>query len=171
MNILDVIVIIIIVAAIIIETIRGFGKSVFDALAIYGVLWAAAAIAPSFAHVFPIAKDPGVCLSFAYAFTFVLGAIISLILSHYAYNSILLHTGMFDQLLGLIVGIAVGVMISHAITRSVVFSDVSGEKAGEMVATGLISKEMYDFENYHNTIDTITGAATYHKELPNVAGK
>jgi uncharacterized membrane protein required for colicin V production len=165
MNWLDVLVIMILVAAVIIEALRGFGRAVFDALALYGVLWLASMGAAPFAKILPLSSNPSVALAFAYSIIAVAGGVIGLILAHYAYATMLLHAGMFDHFLGLALGVAVGMMFSHALVKTIALSDPSGDGSGALVATGTVSSEMYDFHNYHSIVDGITGAANYHREI------
>jgi uncharacterized membrane protein required for colicin V production len=164
-NWLDVFVLMIIVAATVLETIRGFGRAVFDALAIYGILWVASACAAPVAHIMPVGKDDGINLAVAYSGIAVLGSVLGLFLAHLCYNATLPHAGMFDQFLGLALGVAVGTMFAHCLVRGIAFSDPTGDGSGVLVTTGVVSSEMYDFHTYHALVDSITGAVSYHREI------
>jgi len=165
MNWLDVLIIITLVVAVIVETMRGFGKAVFDALALFGVLWLSATAAAPFAKVLPLSSDPAVAKAYAYGIVAVAGIIGGLTLAHFAYQNMLLNAGMFDHFLGLVLGVGVGMMLSHGLVRSMAMSDPEGKASAQVVMAGPVSSEMYDFHNYHSVVDQITGAANYHREL------
>jgi uncharacterized membrane protein required for colicin V production len=168
MNWLDILVIIMIVAATALEAIRGFGRAIFDALAIYGVLWLASTAAAPVAHIMPIGKDSGINLAFGYCLVAVLGSIVGLVIAHFCYAATLPHAGMFDTFFGLALGVGVGLMFCHCLVRGIAFSDPNGDGSGALVSTGVVSSEVYDFHSCHSIVDSITGAASYHRELPNV---
>lgn len=165
MNWLDVLVVMIIGVAVITETIRGFGRAAFDALALYGVLWLASWAAAPVSKVLPISGSHEMALAAAYGIVAVAGGVLGLILSHVAYGSLLLNAGMFDHFLGLIAGIAVGVMLSHGLTRSVAYADAGVDGSSQVVSSGVVSSELYDFHGYHAVLDQLTGAVSYHREL------
>jgi hypothetical protein len=138
---------------------------VFDAMLFYGVLWVASIAAPPFAKMMPLSNNPGVAMAFAYSIVAVAGGVVALILSHFAYASLLPHAGMFDHFLGLALGVAVGIMLSHAIVKTIAYSDPNGDGNGAVMASSSVASEMYDFHNYHSVVDQITGAANYHREI------
>src|SRR3569833_2263478 len=165
MNWLDVLIIITLVVAVIVETMRGFGRAVFAALALFGVLWLASTASGPISHAMPLSSDPGVAKAYAYGILAVGGTVVGLMLSHFAYASMLLHAGMFDHFLGLVLGVCVGMMLSHGMVRSMALSDPDGKGSAQVVMDGPVSSEMYDFHNYHTVVDQITGAANNHREL------
>jgi len=166
MNWLDLLVIVILVGAVIVETMRGFGKAVFDALIIYGVLWLAFVAAPPFAKAMPMSNNSSMAMAYAYGIVATAGIGIGLVLSRFAYGSLLPHAGMFDHFLGLVLGVFVGMMFSHALVKTVHFSDQAGtDPSTGVVATGPVASEMYDFHNYHSVVDQITGIESYHREI------
>lgn len=165
MNWLDVVLILILVAAVIVEAIRGFGRAAFDALALYGVLWLSSIAAAPFAKALPLSSDPNIAHAYAYAIVAVVGAGVGLLLSHFAYQNMLLSAGMFDHFLGLVLGVFVGMMFSHAVVRSIAMTDPNGNGTAAVVSSGQVSSELYDFHNYHTVVDQITGAANYHREI------
>lgn len=165
MNWVDVLVILTLVAAVIVETMRGFGRAAFDALALFGVLWLASTAAAPFSKILPLSSDPSVAKAYAYGILAVGGTVLGLGLSHFAYQSMLLNAGMFDHFLGLVLGVLVGMMFCHGIVRTMAMSDPKGEGSAAVVMAGPVASEMYDFHNYHSVVDEITGAANYHREL------
>ena len=140
MNWLDVLIIVTLVVAVIVETLRGFGRAVFDALALFGVLWLASTAAAPFAKVLPLSSDPAVAKAFAYGVVAVVGTIGGLTLSHFAYQNMLLNAGMFDHFLGLALGVGVGMMLSHGFVRSMAMSDPDGKSSASVVMAGSVSR-------------------------------
>jgi uncharacterized membrane protein required for colicin V production len=162
MSWLDVLAILILLAATVLQTMRGFGRAVFDTMAIYGVLWLASVSAEPVAHMVPIGSDKAVNLAFAYGLVGILGSIVGLVLSHFCYQATLPHAGMFEHFFGLMLGVAVGAMFCHMLMRGIAFADPNGDGSGELVTSGIVASEMYDFHTYHSIVDSITGLTADH---------
>jgi uncharacterized membrane protein required for colicin V production len=164
MNWLDVLVVVIIVGAAVAETIRGFGRAIFDALALYGMLWVAATFAAPLCPFLRISNQHNMNVAFAYCLLAGAGALIALGLARFAYSTTIPNAGMFDRLLGLVVGIGVGVMLAHGLVRGVTLSSQAGVGPA-VVSAGGVASEIFDFHSYHAIMDSLTGAVSYHREL------
>ncbi len=166
---LDVVLVLLLLGVAALEMYRGFGRAVFDALALYGALWGANALSVPLAASIHVSSHPGVNHCASYGLLLVVLGALSLGVSRLVYNMTLMHTGMFEGLLGLGAGVAVGMMLAHGLVRVIVLSDPSGN-AAQMVAGSFMGNEMLDFTTYHSVIDALSGAANTHRQLPDVNG-
>ena len=172
MNWLDIILGLLIAGIAVVGLVRGFGKTVFDALGLYAALWIASALAPPLAaHVSFQAGGPGVNLSWALGLLFVAFGALMLGVSWYVFGMTQLNAGMFDKLLGMVAGIAAGMILAHLVVTGLVTADPRLEASAAQVASGTVGNEMYSFPTYHSVMDAITGVKTYHRELLDVGGK
>lgn len=170
MNWLDIILLLLVVGVAVLEAFRGFGRAIFDALGLFAALWLAGALSPGLAPHMPLHTGAGADHSHAFSLLFVLLSLLCLGVSRFVHGMTLIHTGMFEALLGLTAGVAVGMVAAHAVTCALVMADPGGRHGAALVAGGAISSEAFSFTTYHSVMDTLTGATTYRRSLPNVAG-
>ena len=172
MNWLDIVLLLLILGVGAVGASRGFGRAGLDALGLYAALWAASALAPMLAaHVGFAAGGAGVNRSWAFGLLFAgLGAA-SLAAAWYVHGLLQVSAGMFDKLFGLTAGVGAGVILAHALTFVLVTADPRHSGSAALVGQGIVSDEVYSFPAYHVALDTITGAGTYRRSLPDVTAK
>ena len=172
MNWLDIILLLLIVGTAVVGTVRGLGRAAFDALGLYAALWAASTLAPLVAvHLTLNAGGAAVNQSWIFGILFVLLGVLMLGVSWYVHSLTRFDAGMFDKLLGLAAGVAMGVIVAHSLVSALVTSDPHRVASAALVADAPVGREVYGFPTYHSVLDTITGATTYRRDLPNVGGK
>ena len=172
MNGLDVFIILLIAGFVVLGAVRGFGQTAYDALGLYSALWLANTFSiPLAAHANFHTGGAGINHSWAYSLLFIVFSVILFFVSKYAYGMTLLNAGMFDKLLGITAGVIAGVILAHSLTVALIMADPERQGMGGQVAQGMVSDELYSFPGYHSVLDTITGATSYRRELPNMAGK
>ena len=173
MNWLDIFSGLIIAAGLIVGMVRGFGKTGLDALALYAALWIASLLAPLLAsHISFHAGGAGLNESWALGLLFfVIGGLL-VGASWYVHGMTQWNAGMFDKLLGLCAGATVGMILAHTLVAGLVMGGAVSDSQQEASSSlGTVSGELYDFPAYHSVMNTITGAGTYRRELPNIGGK
>lgn len=172
MNWLDIVLLLLIVGVAVFGMARGFGKTAFDALALYGALWLASTLAPLLAtHLSLHAGGAAVNQSWAFGLLFVVCGALCLGIAWYGYGMTQLNAGMFDKLFGGAAGVAAGMILAHGLVSALVTSDPQRVASAVLVRQGAVGLEMYSFPTYHATVDTITGAKTYRRALPDAGGK
>jgi uncharacterized membrane protein required for colicin V production len=167
-NWLDVVLLLLLLGVAGLEMFRGFGRAVLDALALYGALWSADALSPSVADNLRLTAHPDVNHCVAYGLLLLALGAASLGLSRLVYNLTLMHTGMFEGLLGLGAGLAVGMILAHGLVRVMVMSDPTG-RAGQTVTESFLGNEMLSFTTYHSIIDTLSSDTATQRDLPDVS--
>ncbi len=172
MNWLDILLLLLIAGAGALGLKRGFGRAAFDALGLYAALWLASALAPLLAaHLNLQAGGSGVNRSWAFGLLFVALGALCLGIAWYCHGLTQFEAGFFDKLFGLVGGVAVGMILAHGLVAVLVTSDPQREASAALVSQGTVGTELYSFPAYHSAVDTLTGATTYRRELPNVGGK
>ena len=166
MNWLDIVLILVIGAVAVVQMVRGFGRAAFDALLLYAALWGADAAALPLAQHVHLANGAAVNHADADALLLVVFGAAALGLSRWVYGMTLFDAGMFDGLLGLGAGLVAGMVAAHGIVHALAMADPDGIGNAVLVANSLVGREMLDFPTFHSVMDTITGAASYHREMP-----
>lgn len=162
---LDIILGVLLVGVAVVEMCRGFGRSIFDALALYGALW----LSDAATRFIPAGSTPlsHGCL---FGLLFLTFGALSIVVSRIVYHATLVHTGMFEGLLGAVAGVAVGMILAHGLVRTVILSDTAGQSGARLVSESFLGSEMLSFTTYHSVLETLTGITNTHRALPNVAG-
>lgn len=172
MNWLDIVLLALILGVGVVGARRGFGRAALDALGLYAALWAASGLAPVLAaHVGFAPGGAGVNRSWAFGLLFASLGGVALALAWYVHGLLQVSAGMFDKLLGLMAGAGAGVVLAHALTLALVTADPQHRGGAALVGQGMVSDEVYSFPAYHVALDTVTGAGTYRRSLPDVGGK
>ncbi len=172
MNWLDIFLLLLLAGAAVLGAARGFGRAALDALGLYAALCLASFLAPLLAaHLTLTAGGAAENRGWAFAMLFVLLGALALGLAWYCHGLTRFEAGAFDKLFGLVGGAALGVILAHGLVNTLVTSDPKRVASAALVSRGAVGTELYSFPSYHSAMDTITGAASYRRELPNVAGK
>jgi uncharacterized membrane protein required for colicin V production len=170
MNALDIGLLVLIAAVGVAGLVRGFGRTMLDALALYAGLWAASLAAPQVAARISLhAGGSAVNQSWAFALLFVVFGVLLLGVSWYVYGLTQFDAGMFDKLFGLAAGLAAGAIVSHVVVSALVTADPACTASAALVSSGTVGNELYSFSSYHALMDTITGAKTYMRDASNPA--
>lgn len=141
-----------------IEAFRGFGRAVFDALALYiALVISHCAYTPlaSLVHFHSGAADNH---AVAYAVCFGLSAVVMLLVARFVYGTMLYNAGVFDQLLGVVAGIVIGVMVAHGITTSIALTDPTGNGEVAAYTDTPLGDEVLNFTSYHHFMETISSS-------------
>lgn len=172
MNWLDILLLLLIAGAGALGLNHGFGRAAFDALGLYAALWLTSTLAPPLAAQLSLhVGGAAVNRSWAFGLLFVILGTLCLGIACYCHGLTQFEAGSFDKLFGLVGGIAAGMILAHGLVSTLVTSDPQREASAALVSQGTVGTEMYSFSAYHSAIDTLTGATSYRRELPNIAGK
>jgi uncharacterized membrane protein required for colicin V production len=172
MNWLDIVLIALIAGIALLGMARGFGRTAFDALGLYGALWLASTLAPLLAaHLSLHSGGADVNRSWAFGLLFIVLGGVCLGIAWYCHGLTQFQAGMFDKLLALVAGAVAGTILAHVLVSALVTADPQQEASAALVGQGTVGTELYSFPTYHTVLNTITGAGTYRRELPNVGGK
>jgi len=113
MMLVDVIVVLIFVVITVVESVRGFGRALFDTIALIVVLKACKLLSPSLASSVIFYGSPTANAGFSFLLLFVVMGVVGLILAKLLYEALLWTLDAFDTFVGGLIGlIASGVVAS-----------------------------------------------------------
>ncbi len=165
MNWLDVVVLMILAGVVALESTRGFGQTLLDALLLYGVLWLADLGAPLLAHTLHLAPDAAANRGIAYGLLLAGLGSIGFVFSLYLHRQTMIDAGVCERLFGLAAGCAVGMMAAHGFMRLVALN-LTGSAHEALIAGSFLGNEMLSFTTYHSLIGMLTGDAPTQRSLP-----
>jgi len=165
MNWLDIVVLMILVGVIALESARGFGQALLDALLLYGALWLSDACTPLLAHSLHLFAGPAANRGIAYGILLAGFGGMAFLLGLYLHRQTMIDAGVCDRMFGIAAGCAVGMMMAHGFMR-IVALNLTGSAGEALVASSFLGNEMLSFTTYHSLISALTGEAPMHRSLP-----
>jgi len=152
-NVIDVALVVLVVAGAVLEARRGFGRALFDFVALLVAVRGVSLLAPPVASALHIAKDVPANEAIWYGILFVVVGGILVFLGKLAYDATLISLDTLDPLLGGVLGIGAAVVIGHVIVKALAVSAGIGGTPPEVLATSPLGMEFYRFVTYHKVID------------------
>jgi uncharacterized membrane protein required for colicin V production len=156
---LDVVLFVLLTVAVIVETVRGFGCTAFDLVALYSAVLATQAIEPSVLTSLPLSTQNGCTSSVVYIVTFAVLAALCLGISAFASSNVRLHLGMLDKIGAFVLAIGVGVIVCHSVVEGM----ASGGADQVAATTGDFSQQILTFSSFYDAVDclrSITGSTS-----------
>ena len=160
MNAIDVVLVLLVIVMVTIETKRGFGKVMFDFVALVISVRAVSLIAPKVAGAVHFAKDAPANEAIWFGILFVVVGGILVYIGKLIYDSTLFTLDTFDPFLGGVLGFGVAIVIGHVIVRALAISSGVNGAPPDMLAQSRLGIEFYDFTTYHKVIDFLSSLTT-----------
>ena len=155
MSWIDFIVILIFLAVTILESVRGFGRALFDTIALILVLKASKLLSPSLAGSISFLSAPHANEGFSFLLLFVVMGAVGLILAKLIYESTLWTFDAFDALLGGLLGLIASGAVANALLHGLFLWGAGGTAHPQAFATyvqhTLSGQEFLEWRTY-NTI-------------------
>ncbi len=165
MNWLDIVVLLILVGMAALESSRGFGQALLDALLLYGALWLADTCLPLLAPSLHLVAAPAANRGLAYGLLLAGFGSLAFLIGLHLHRQTMLDAGVCERMLGLAAGAAVGIIFAHSFVRLVALNLPGGTEAS-LIAGSFLGNEMLSFTTYHAFIAALTGDAPLHRTLP-----
>ena len=153
MNVIDLVLAVLMIAAIALETKRGFGRAIFDFAALFISVRVASLVAPGTAKAYHIAKDAPANEAIWLAALFLLFAGILLYIGKLAYDRTQLTLEVFDPLIGAALGIGLGVIVCHVLVTTLAVSAGVNGQLPDVITNSGVGSEFYSFDTYHRVMD------------------
>ena len=153
-NYIDLIVVIIFLAAVIVEAKRGFGKAVFDAAGILVAVKAAPGAASWLAKHIKFSATAGPNEAVNYALFFVIVGVTLVLLGRLLYSTTLISAEVFEPILGGVCGIIIGIVLCHAYVRTIWLAS-GADEIPMVIVNSLLGNEMLTFSGYHDFIERL----------------
>lgn len=160
MNAIDVVLVVIAIVTVAIETKRGFGKVVFDFIALLITVRMVALISPKVASVISFSADPLVSEAIWFGIFFVVVGGILIYIGKIIYESTLLSLDTFDPFLGGVLGIGVAIVIGHVIVKTLAISAGVDGAPPDVLVNSKLGMEFYNFTTYHKIIQFLSSLSS-----------
>jgi uncharacterized membrane protein required for colicin V production len=152
-NWIDLIVVIIIAAAVIIEFHRGFGKAIFDFVAMVLALHVSSLFYEGWAKSFHVLADKQANTALIFFVLFAVLAAILWIIGKIIYSYTLISLDTFDPPLGAALGLGVAVVICHVLMQTYYLAaNVQGQPP-VLIEQSWLGYEFLEFHVYHQIMD------------------
>lgn len=132
---------------------RGFGKVMFDFVALLIAIRLVPLIVPKLSKSVQLLGDAQANEAIWFAGLFVVVGIFLLFVGKMAYNSTLITLDTFDPSLGGVLGLGVVAIVGHAITKSLAIAASIGSAPPEILLKSSLGMEFYQFMTYHKVIE------------------
>jgi len=152
MNTIDILLIVLVIGVVALETKRGFGKVIFDFVALLVTVRGVSLLAPSAARAIHLAKDAPANEAIWFAVLFAVVGGILLYIGKLAYDATLISLDTFDPFLGGVFGFGVAVMIGHVIVKALAIAAHTNGAPPEILANSRLGMEFYQFVTYHKVM-------------------
>jgi len=136
------------------ESIRGFGRALFDFVGAIISVKMATFLAPHLAVAAPILPAPASAEAAWIAIVFVTLAILTVIATKFIYDTTLLSLDVLDPVVGSILGIATGVLVSHVFLR-VLLAAYAGTEFADVVNNSFAGQELIHLRFYHQVVTSL----------------
>ena len=155
-NWIDLALLVMIVSLVCLEFRRGFGKAVFDFVALVLALKLTSLFHVSLAKQLNILMDKQANVALVYFLSFTVIAVALWILGKIVYESTLISLDTFDPPLGAVLGFGIAVIVGHVIVKGLFLAgSVKGEPPAMLLGSTL-GYEFLEFHIYHDVIGFLT---------------
>ncbi len=144
----DAVAILLIIAIAWLESIRGFGRAIFDFVGALIALKVSMFASAALAGAVPLMESEAGSEGFWMAIVFMVLVILVVIATKFIYESTLLSLDVLDPIVGGVLGVASGVVVAHVFLRVMVTAYADTEFAN-VVLNSLMGQEIVRFRTYH----------------------
>jgi len=156
MNVIDGLLVALVVGLVALEAKRGFGRAVYDFVALLLTVRGVPLLVPHVAGVVHLAPDAPANQAAWFGILFVVFGTILLFIGNLAYESTLITLDTLDPFLGGVLGLGVAVIVGHAIVNSLALAAHTNGAPPEILANSRLGMEFYHFVTYHEVIDFLS---------------
>ena len=136
------------------ESIRGFGRALFDTVGGVIALKAAPEMAGPLARMMPVMSKTGPNEAFWLAVSFLLLVLFVLLASRFVYNSTLLSLDYLDPFVGAVLGVVAGIIVAFIFLRVLQLGYGGGEQ-GKILLDSFVGQELLNLRSYHTVVGTL----------------
>jgi uncharacterized membrane protein required for colicin V production len=160
MNWFDIVAILIIVGIAWLESVRGFGRALFDLIGAIIAMKIADILSGPLAAAAPIATEPDPSEAFWLAIVFVFLIILVVIATKLIYDSTLLSLDVLDPVVGAIFGIASGIIVAHVFMRMLLVG-YAGTDFSVAVLNSFMGHELLQLRTYHRVVTALQNIGSW----------
>ncbi|MEN6370975.1 MAG: CvpA family protein [Armatimonadota bacterium] len=150
--IIDVFLVIILLGIMVFEAKRGFGKAIFDFIALFVAVRLVPIVVPQLAKSFCFISESQANEALLFAGAFAVLAIALLFIGKKVYDATLITLDTFDHPLGGVLGIGVAIILGHVVMKLLAIAASTGGVLPDMLVKSSIGMEFYQFVTYHKVM-------------------
>lgn len=148
---IDIVAVLIIVVVAWAESVRGFGRAIFDFVGGLIALKISTFLAPRLAEVAPMLHPQAYAEAFWIGALFLVMAVLVVVACKFVYESTLLSLDVLDPIVGGLLGIGSGIVVSHMVLR-VMLAAYGDTEAAAMLMNSFAGQELVAFRSYHRVV-------------------
>jgi uncharacterized membrane protein required for colicin V production len=150
----NVVALLIIVAVIWLESVRGFGRALFDVVGAIIALRISLFLAKPLALAAPMLAGANNNEAFWLAVSFVVLMVLVVIASRFLYETTLLSLDVLDPVVGGIFGAVTGMVAAHIFLRALLLS-YGDSDAGKLLLDTFMGQELLQFRAFHTVVTAL----------------
>jgi len=133
------------------ESVRGFGRAIFDFVGGLIALKMADVLSKPLAGAAPILQPEAHAEAWWMAVLFLMFVVLIIIATKFIYETTLLSLDVLDPIVGGVLGIASGILVAHVFIR-VLLVAYAGTDLYNVILNSFIGQEIILFRSYHNLV-------------------
>ena len=151
---MDAIALVLIVVVAWLESVRGFGRAIFDFVGCLIALKIATFVAKPLAGAAPLLQPEAMAEGFWMAMVFLILLVLIVIATKYVYESTLLSLDVMDPVVGGLLGVASGIIVAH-IFLHVLMTAYGDTEFAKTVLSSFVGQELIAFRTYHRVVTVL----------------
>ena len=136
------------------ESVRGFGRAIFDFVGGLIALKMADVLSEPLAQAAPILQPEAHAQAWWMAVLFLVFVVLIIIATKFIYETTLLSLDVLDPIVGGLLGIASGVLVAHVFIR-VLLVAYADTDLYTVILNSFIGQEIIVFRSYHNLVEAL----------------
>jgi len=155
MSWLDLVAVLLLIGGVVVGSMRGFGRALFDAVALVVSAKVTTMLYAGLADSITLSQDPHANQAWCMAILFLLIGAVTVVIGNFIQNSLLLSLDAFDPILGAILGLPAAAAVVYVLIGTMI-AKAGGPDAATAVAyvDSWAAYNFYYFKSYHSMIDT-----------------
>jgi uncharacterized membrane protein required for colicin V production len=151
---MDAIALVLIVVIAWLESVRGFGRAIFDFVGCLIALKIATFVAKPLAGTVPLLQPEAMAEGFWMATVFLILVVLIVIATKYIYESTLLSLDVMDPVVGGLLGVGSGIIVAHIFLR-VLMTAYGDTEFAKTVLSSFVGQELIAFRTYHHVVTVL----------------
>ena len=160
MNWFDIVALLIIIGIAWLESVRGFGRAIFDLVGAIIAMKLADVLSEPLATAAPIATEPGPSQAFWLAIVFVVLAVLVVIATKLIYDSTLLSLDVLDPAIGAVLGVVSGMVVAHVFMKMLEVG-YAGTEFSTVVLNSFMGQELLRLRTYHHVVASLQNISNW----------
>ncbi|MFB3882287.1 MAG: CvpA family protein [Armatimonadota bacterium] len=148
---MDAIALVLVVVVAWMESVRGFGRAIFDFVGCLIAVKVATFVAGPLAGAAPILQAEKTAEGFWIAAVFVVLVVLVIIATKFIYESTLLSLDVLDPVVGGLLGVGSGIIVAHVFLR-VLMTAYGDTEFAKIVLGSFVGQELIAFRTYHRVV-------------------